>query len=55
MEKRLPAAPYTDEWVILDKKDGPLKERYAALGLIEQIVPIIFLCISIVALIWDIK
>ena len=50
MEKQLPAAPYTDEWVILDNKDGPLKERYAALGLIEQIVPCVFLFISAVAL-----
>lgn len=55
MEKRLPAAPYHDEWEILDKKDGPLKERYAALGAIEQAVPIVFFCISLVALIWDIK
>ena len=55
IEKQLPAAPYTDEWNILDGKDGPLKERYAALGLIEQIVPVIFLFISAIALIWDIK
>lgn len=55
LEKRLPAAPYHDEWEILDNKDGPLKERYAALGLIEQTVPVIFFCISLVALIWDIK
>src|SRR5207247_627562 len=35
MEERLPLAPYADEWVILERKDVPLKERYAALGLIE--------------------
>jgi hypothetical protein len=55
MEKQLPAAPYTDEWKILDKQDAPLKERYAALGLIEQTVPLVFLAINLVALIWDIK
>lgn len=55
METQLPAAPYTDEWNALDRRDGPLKERYAALGLIEQIVPAIFLFISAIALIWDIK
>lgn len=55
MEAKLPAMPYTDEWRILDKKDGPLKERYAALGLIEQTVPVIFLFISVIALIWDVR
>lgn len=54
METKLPAAPYTDEWKILDRKDGPLKERYAALGLVEQTVPIVFFCISLIALVWDI-
>lgn len=55
MEKQLPVTPYTDEWLILGAKDGPLKQRYAALGLIEQTVPVVFLCISVVALIWDIQ
>lgn len=55
MEKLLPAAPYADEWKLLDKEDAPLKERYAALGLIEQTVPVVFLAINLVALIWDIK
>lgn len=53
MEAKLPATPYTDEWKILAKKDRPLNERYAALGLIEQTVPVIFLFTSIIALIWD--
>lgn len=55
MEEKLPAMPYTDEWKILAKKDRPLKERYAALGLIEQTVPVIFLFISVIALIWDVR
>jgi hypothetical protein len=55
METKLPAAPYTDEWTILDRKDSPLRERYAALGLVEQTVPVVFLCISLIALVWDIK
>jgi hypothetical protein len=55
MEKQLPAAPYAEEWKILDKDNAPLKERYAALGLIEQAVPVVFLAINVVALAWDIK
>jgi hypothetical protein len=55
METQLPAAPFTDEWRVLDRKDGPLKERYAALSLVEQTVPIIFLSICVVALLWDLK
>jgi hypothetical protein len=54
MEKRLPAAPFTAEWALLDREDAPLRERYAALGLIEQIVPLVFLFISLVALLWDV-
>jgi hypothetical protein len=52
MATQLPAAPYTDEWKILDTDDVPLNERYAALGLIEQAVPIVFLAI---ALVWGLK
>jgi hypothetical protein len=55
MEKQLPAAPYTDEWRILDTDDVPLNERYAALGLVEQAVPVVFLAINLVALVWDLK
>lgn len=54
MEQQLPAAPYTDEWMLLDKEDTPLRERYAALGAIEQTVPVVFFLISVIALIWDI-
>lgn len=55
MEERLPLAPYADEWAILDKKDVPLKDRYAALGLIEQAVPVVFLIVNLVAVIWELK
>jgi hypothetical protein len=55
MEKMLPAAPYTDEWKILDRKDTPFRERYAALGLIEQTVPVVFLVINLIALATDLK
>jgi hypothetical protein len=53
MEKQLPAAPYADEWKILDRHDVPLNQRYAALGLIEQAIPVVFLAINLVALLWD--
>jgi hypothetical protein len=55
IEEQLPLAPYTDEWKMLKKADTPLKERYAAFGLIEQTVPLVFLSINLVALVWDIK
>jgi hypothetical protein len=55
MEERLPLAPYADEWAILDRKDVPLKERYAALGLIEQTVPVVFLVINVISLAWDLN
>lgn len=42
MESSLPATPFKDEWVILDKKDGPLHKRYAALSFVEQTVPVAF-------------
>lgn len=46
MEARLPIAPYTDEWAILDKKDGPLHKRYAALSFVEQTVPVAFIALN---------
>lgn len=46
MEERLPAAPYKDEWAILDRKDGPLHKRYAALSFVEQTVPCAFLALN---------
>ncbi len=42
VEQGLPLAPFADEWVILDNKDGPLHERYAALSFVEQTVPVAF-------------
>jgi hypothetical protein len=42
IEKELPVSPFCDEWVILDKKDGPLHKRYAALSFVEQTVPVAF-------------
>lgn len=44
MEKRLPAAPYTDEWAILKPPDVPQRwcERYTELGVLERIVPVVF-------------
>lgn len=42
MEGALPASPFKDEWDILDKKDGPLHNRYAALSFVEQTVPVAF-------------
>lgn len=55
MEKQLPAAPYADEWKILDRQDVPLNRRYAALGLIEQAIPVVFLAINLIALLWDLR
>ncbi|HST54470.1 MAG TPA: hypothetical protein VLJ42_01070 [Solirubrobacteraceae bacterium] len=46
MEERLPAAPYREEWAILDRKDGPLHKRYAALSFVEQTVPIAFIVLN---------
>jgi hypothetical protein len=47
MEAQLPAAPYKDEWAILDRKDGPLHQRYAALSFVEQTVPVAFIVLNI--------
>jgi hypothetical protein len=53
MEERLPAAPFRDEWVILDRKDGPLHKRYAALGFVEQAVPLAFVALNVGLLITE--
>jgi hypothetical protein len=53
MEKRLPVAPYSDEWKLLDKDYAALRERYTPLGTIEQTVPVVFVAINLVALISD--
>ena len=53
MEERLPAAPYRDEWAILDRKDGPLHKRYAALSFVEQVVPLAFMALNVGLLITD--
>jgi len=47
MEERLPVAPYRDEWAILDRKDGPLHKRYAALSFVEQTDPVAFAALNI--------
>lgn len=47
MEERLPAAPYKDEWAILDREDGPLHKRYAALSFVEQVVPLAFVALNV--------
>jgi hypothetical protein len=47
MEERLPVAPYKDEWAILDRKDGPLHKRYAALSFVEQTVPVAFMALNV--------
>ena len=41
LETHLPAAPYTDEWTRL-KATPPQTKRYFELGLVEQIVPMVF-------------
>lgn len=46
MEARLPAAPFKDEWAILDRKEGPLHKRYAALSFVEQVVPLAFVVLN---------
>jgi len=69
LEKALPARPFTDEWTSL-KKDpveraisryvvlGRLRNafgRYAELGVVEQVVPVIFLVLFTVTLIHALK
>jgi len=51
MEKSLPRSPYTDEWAILDREEGPLHKRYAALSFVEQVVPLAFLLLNLLLLI----
>lgn len=53
MEERLPVAPYRDEWALLDRKDGPLHQRYAALSFVEQTVPVAFMALNIGLLIGE--
>jgi hypothetical protein len=40
-------APLKDEWVILDRKDGPFHKRYAALSFVEQTVPVAFIALNV--------
>jgi hypothetical protein len=47
LEERLPVAPFKDEWAILDRKDGPLHKRYAALSFVEQTVPVAFIALNV--------
>jgi hypothetical protein len=47
MEEHLPLAPYKDEWAILDRKEGPLHKRYAALSFVEQTVPVAFMALNV--------
>ena len=43
LEERLPAAPYTDEWpVVKEEEPRGLRDRYAELSLLEQVVPAVF-------------
>lgn len=53
MEQRLPAQPYKDEWAILDRADGPLHKRYAALSFVEQTVPLSFIALNVGLLITE--
>jgi hypothetical protein len=39
----------------LDTDDVPLNERYAAVGLIAQAVPVVFLAITLAALAWGLQ
>jgi hypothetical protein len=55
METQLPVAVFKEEWTAL-KRAGPaakrtLRDRYAELGVLEQVVPAIFAVIYIVVLI----
>jgi hypothetical protein len=52
MEKQLSAKPFTDEWGLL--KQDPVTKwrgRYAELGLVERIVPVVFAAINIIVLV----
>ena len=55
MEMQLPVAVFTHEWTAL-KSGGPavkrrLRDRYAELGVVEQVVPAIFAVIYLVVMI----
>ena len=53
LERRLPAAPYTDEWAILRASviSRRRRDRYAELGLVERVVPGLFAAIFLGVLI----
>jgi hypothetical protein len=52
MEERLPAQPFNDEWKSL--KGDPVKrwrKRYAELGTIERVVPVVFAAVYVAAIV----
>jgi hypothetical protein len=49
MELRLPAAPFTDEWKILTRSASSRWKRYLELGQIERFVPLVYVCLYVVA------
>jgi hypothetical protein len=52
MEQRLPAQPFNDEWKFLRGDPvKPWRQRYAELGTIERIVPLVFAAIYVAAII----
>jgi hypothetical protein len=55
MEKRLPAAPFQDEWDSLKAAGNGKRfhQRYVELGLLERVVPLLFAGIFIAILIWS--
>lgn len=55
LELSLPCAPYAEEWEILKDPGRGLRHRYAGLSFIEQVVPLVFLAINLIALVLDIS
>lgn len=52
MEKNLPAQPFNDEWAHLRSDPvRPWRRRYAELGTVERVVPIVFVAIYVAAII----
>jgi hypothetical protein len=54
LESQLPAQPFTDEWKTL--KEDPVKkwrQRYAELGFVERLVPVVFAVLFAVILLFD--
>jgi hypothetical protein len=52
MEKRLPSTPFSDEWECL--KQDPIKRwrpRYAELSTVEQVAPVVFIALFVLALV----